>query len=56
VGLIFARIGAALILDGRPLLSQAPFSALVLMVVVTTLLTPIGLRWALQPAKPARRS
>jgi Kef-type K+ transport system membrane component KefB len=46
VGLIFAGIGAALTLDGRPLLSQATFSALVLMVVVTTLLAPIGLRWA----------
>jgi Kef-type K+ transport system membrane component KefB len=56
VGLIFAGIGAALVLDGRPLLSQAAFSALVLMVVVTTLLTPIGLRWALQPTGPARRS
>ena len=56
VGLIFAGIGAALVLDGRPLLSQTAFSALVLMVVVTTLLTPIGLRWAFQPTKPARVS
>ena len=53
VGLIFAGIGAALVLDGRPLLSQAAFSALVLMVVVTTLLTPIGLRWTLRPAQRA---
>jgi Kef-type K+ transport system membrane component KefB len=44
VGLIFAGIGAALTLGGRPLLSQATFSALVLMVVVTTLLGPVGLR------------
>ena len=51
VGLIFTGIGAALTLDGHPLLSQATFSALVLMVVVTTLLTPIGLRWALQRTK-----
>ena len=50
-GLIFTGIGAALTLDGHPLLSQATFSALVLMVVVTTLLTPIGLRWALQRTK-----
>ncbi len=50
VGLIFAGIGTALVLDGRPLLSQTVFSALVLMVVLTTLLTPIGLRWALQRA------
>jgi Na+:H+ antiporter len=47
VGLIFAGIGAALTLEGRPLLSQSTFSALVLMVVVTTVLAPMGLRWAL---------
>jgi Kef-type K+ transport system membrane component KefB len=48
VGLIFAGIGARLSLDGRPVLSDSTFSALVLMVVVTTLLAPIGLRWALR--------
>jgi Kef-type K+ transport system membrane component KefB len=52
VGLIFAGIGAALTLEGQPLLSQEIFSALVLMVVITTLLTPIGLRWALPPTDP----
>jgi Kef-type K+ transport system membrane component KefB len=60
VGLIFAGIGAALTLDGQPLLSQAAFSALVLMVVVTTLLTPVGLRRALRranrPVGPERPS
>jgi Na+:H+ antiporter len=60
VGLIFAGIGAALTLDGQPLLSQATFSALVLMVVVTTLLTPVGLRRALgranRPVGPERPS
>lgn len=56
VGLVFAGIGAALVLEGRPLLSQATFSALVLMVVATTLLTPIGLRWALRRATPAPRA
>ena len=55
VGLIFAGIGAALTLDGRPLLSPTAFSALVLMVVVTTLLAPIGLRRAL-PRAPSARS
>ena len=46
VGLIFAGIGATLMLDGRPILSPGLFSALVLMVLVTTLAAPIGLRWA----------
>jgi Kef-type K+ transport system membrane component KefB len=46
VGLIFAGIGARLIADGRPLLHQGIFSAIILMVLVTTVIGPIGLRWA----------
>jgi Kef-type K+ transport system membrane component KefB len=46
VGLIFAGIGARLSLDGQPILTDGLFSALVLMVLVTTLLAPIGLRMA----------
>ena len=45
-GLIFAGIGATLMPDGRPILSSGLFSALVLMVLITTLAAPIGLRWA----------
>jgi Kef-type K+ transport system membrane component KefB len=47
VGLIFAGIGASLSLEGRPILSDGMFSAIVVMVLVTTLIAPIGLRWAL---------
>jgi len=46
VGLIFAGIGSALLVEGRPLLPQSLFSAIVIMVLVTTLVTPVGLRWA----------
>lgn len=46
VGLIFAGIGTSMTLQGQPVLSQGIFSAVVLMVLVTTLVTPIGLRWA----------
>jgi Kef-type K+ transport system membrane component KefB len=46
VGLIFAGVGGRLVLDGRPLLSTDLFGAIVLMVLVTTLLTPIALRRA----------
>ena len=53
VGLIFAGIGTSLTLQGQPLLSQGVFSAVVLMVLVTTLLTPPGLRWALRRRPPA---
>ncbi len=47
VGLIFAGIGTGLMLQGQPILGQGAFSAIVLMVLVTTLLAPVGLRWAL---------
>ena len=48
VGLIFAGIGASLKLEGEPILSGSVYSAIVVMVVVTTLITPIGRRWAFQ--------
>jgi Kef-type K+ transport system membrane component KefB len=46
VGLIFAGIGTRLTFEDQPLLSQSLFSAVVLMVLLTTLITPVGLRWA----------
>ncbi|MGH7370133.1 MAG: cation:proton antiporter [Candidatus Methylomirabilaceae bacterium] len=48
VGLIFAGIGTSVTLDGQPILSQGVFSAVVMMVLVTTLVTPVGLRWAFE--------
>ena len=52
VGLIFAGIGTRLTLEGQPLLSPSLLSAVVLMVLVTTLDAPVGLRRAFrrQPA------
>jgi Kef-type K+ transport system membrane component KefB len=47
VGLVFASIGSGLAVAGRPLLDAGTFSAVILMVLVTTVLAPIGLRWAL---------
>ncbi len=40
VGLIFAGIGASLVLRGQPVISVPVFSAVVIMVIVTTLITP----------------
>ncbi|MFQ6007812.1 MAG: cation:proton antiporter [Candidatus Zixiibacteriota bacterium] len=40
VGLIFAGIGAKLMLDGEPVISSGTYSAIVIMVIVTTLVTP----------------
>src|SRR6266852_1590355 len=40
VGLIFAGLGSTLMLGGHPILSQTTFSALVLMIMLTTFITP----------------
>ena len=52
VGLIFAGIGATLMLPSAsgvnvPVISSAIFGAVVIMVIITTLITPIALKWAL---------
>ena len=47
VGLIFANIGAAMTLSGAPVIGAEQFSAVVIMVMATTLVTPPLLRWSL---------
>jgi Kef-type K+ transport system membrane component KefB len=47
VGLIFASIGAALILNGSPVVSSSTYSAVVIMVILTTLVTPSLLKVSL---------
>jgi Kef-type K+ transport system membrane component KefB len=51
VGLIFANIGLGLSLAGQPIVDDGIFSAVVIMVIVTTMATPPLLKWSL-----ARRS
>src|SRR5437868_4651677 len=51
VGLIFANLGLSLTLHGERIVSPAIFSGLVIMVVLTTLITPPALKWSL--ARPA---
>jgi Kef-type K+ transport system membrane component KefB len=46
VGLIFAGIGLTLMVDGRRVLDEAAFSAILIMVMVTTLVTPPLLQWS----------
>jgi Kef-type K+ transport system membrane component KefB len=56
VGLIFANVGAGLTLNGVPVISPSIFSAIVAMVVVTTVVTPPALKWSLarhRRGKPA---
>jgi Kef-type K+ transport system membrane component KefB len=47
VGLIFASIGLGLTLHGEHIVDEAVYSAVVIMVIVTTLVTPPALQWSL---------
>lgn len=52
VGLIFAGIGATLVLpsssgSNEPVIDSATFGAVVIMVIITTLVTPVALKWAM---------
>jgi Kef-type K+ transport system membrane component KefB len=47
VGLIFANIGLGLSLNGSPIVDGAVFSAIVIMVIATTMATPPALKWSL---------
>lgn len=53
VGLIFAGIGARLVLDGRPVVDPGTYAAAVFMVVATTLVTPPLLLWSIRRGDPA---
>ena len=47
VGLIFAMIGTKLTLNGQPAISAQIYSAIIVMVVLTTMVTPPALSWVL---------
>jgi len=51
VGLIFANIGASLTIAGERVITPATYAAVVIMVVVTTLVTPPALQWSLKRAR-----
>jgi Na+:H+ antiporter len=60
VGLIFAAIGATLMLPANngvsePVVNAATFGAVVIMVIITTLVTPPSLKWALARKSRAAR-
>jgi Kef-type K+ transport system membrane component KefB len=60
VGLIFAGIGATLMLPGadgtrEPVVGSAIFGAVVIMVIITTLLTPIALKWSLDKKRTGKK-
>lgn len=53
VGLIFANIGLGLSVGGERIIDEATFAAVVMMVIVTTMVTPPALKWSI--ARGARR-
>jgi Kef-type K+ transport system membrane component KefB len=53
VGLIFANLGLGLTVQGEQIVDRAIFSAVVIMVVLTTLVTPSALKWSLARAERA---
>lgn len=55
VGLIFANIGLALTVGGVHIITDATFSAVVVMVIVTTMVTPPALKWSLGRALSRRQ-
>jgi Kef-type K+ transport system membrane component KefB len=54
VGLIFASVGRTLTLNGEPIVSETVYAAVVVMVAITTLVTPPLLVWRLRERRPAR--
>jgi len=52
VGLIFAAIGLRLHIGGEQVLDESTYSALVVMVIATTIVTPPLLKWSLDRRKP----
>jgi Kef-type K+ transport system membrane component KefB len=54
VGLIFANLGLSLSVQGEPVIDAGLYSAVVIMVMLTTLVTPPALKWSL--ARGDRRS
>ena len=53
VGLIFAAVGAKLVMDGRPVVDAATYAAAVFMVVATTMATPPLLLWSMRRRRGA---
>ncbi len=52
VGLIFAGVGRSLKVDGQPVIDDNTFSAIIVMVMITTMVTPPLLKWALTRKDP----
>ena len=52
IGLIFANMGLTLVVDGQSVVDRSVFSAVVVMVIATTVMTPPALKWSFERSKP----
>ncbi len=52
VSLILAAVGRGLQFEGRPIIDSATYAAILAMVILTTLLTPLLLSWSLRSRTP----
>ncbi len=52
VGLVFANAGLALTVAGQRIIDEALFAAVMVMVIVTTVVTPPALKWSLARRRP----
>jgi len=55
VGLIFASIGSTLLLKGKPVIINSTYSAVVIMVILTTLVTPPVLKISLERGEKIKK-
>lgn len=55
VGLIFANIGLGLSIGGAAVITPTLYSAVVIMVILTTMVTPPGLKWAFRTFATAEK-
>ncbi len=55
VGLIFANIGLGLSIAGQPIIDAHVFTAVVIMVMITTLVTPPALTWSFRASGHAAK-
>jgi Kef-type K+ transport system membrane component KefB len=55
VGLIFANIGLGLSIGGSRVIDESTFAAIVVMVIVTTLVTPPALAWSMRRGSAGRQ-
>jgi Kef-type K+ transport system membrane component KefB len=51
VGLIFANMGLTLVVGGEAVVTRSVFSAVVVMVIATTVMTPPALKWSFERSR-----